>query len=62
MVSVYAPTYYSPQEQKDVCFMMTCAVHVSVCEDDLLIVLGDFNARMGTATSEFESQIPVEWS
>jgi len=37
--------------------MMTCYTPCtinSVCEDNLLIVLGDFNVRVGTATSELE--------
>ena len=54
VVSVYAPTYHSPQEQKDVFYDDLCCTVKSVCEDDLLIVLEDFNARVGTATSEFE--------
>jgi len=31
-----------------------CCTIESVCEDDILIVLRDFNVRVGTATSEFE--------
>jgi len=54
VVSVYAPTYHSSQEQKDVFYDELCSTIQSVCEGDLLIVLGDFNARVGTATSELE--------
>ena len=32
----------------------------SVCEDDILILLGEFNARVGTATSEFERSQELE--
>jgi len=54
VLSVYALTYHSPQEQKDVFYDDLCSTIESVCEDDLLIVLGNFNARVRTATSELE--------
>ena len=47
VISVYAPTFCSPQEHKnqfydDLMFMIN-----SVCQDDLLLVKGDFTARVG---------------
>ena len=54
VVSVYAPTYNSPQEQKDVFYDDLCCTINSVSEDDILIVLGDFNARVGAGSSEME--------
>ena len=54
VVSVYAPTYNSPQEHKDVFYDDLCCTINSVSEDDTLIVLGDFNARVGAGSSEME--------
>ena len=54
VVSVYAPTYNSPQEQKDVFYDDLCCTINSVSEDNTLIVLGDFNARVGAGSSEME--------
>jgi len=42
VVSVYSPTYHSPQEQKDVFYDNLCCTIKSVCEGDLLVVSGDF--------------------
>ena len=44
VVSVYAPTYHSLQDQKDLFYDDLCCLINSICEDELLIVLGDFNA------------------
>ena len=44
LFSVYAPM--------DMFYDDLCCTINSVCEEDILIVLGDFNARVGTATSE----------
>jgi len=67
VVSVYAPTYHSPQKQKDMFYDDLCCTINSVCEDDLLIVLGNFNPKVGKATSELEkfqwkSSERVSWS
>jgi len=42
-------------KNRRICFYddLCCTINY-VCKDDLLIVLGDFNARVGTATSEPE--------
>ena len=55
LVSVYAPTYNSPQEQKDVFYDDLCCTINSVSENDILIVLGNFNARVGAGSSEMET-------
>ena len=43
VISVYAPTFCSPQEHKDQFYDdLMCTIN-SVCQDDLLLVVGDFN-------------------
>ena len=46
---MYAPTFHSPQEQKDQFYDdLMCTINF-VCQDDLLLVIGDFNARVGSS-------------
>jgi len=47
LVCMLPPTYHSPQNvfYDD----LRCTIK-SVCEDDLLAVFGDFNARVGMVT------------
>ena len=47
IVSVYAPTHRASQEDKNRFFDDLQAVVDSVCAEDLLLVVGDFNARVG---------------
>ena len=47
LVSVYAPTMQRSQEEKELFYQ--CLTNVLRTErDDLLIILGDFNARVGS--------------
>lgn len=54
MISVYAPTYNSPQEQKDKFYYDLQQGVDSVPENYLLLVLGDFNVRVGSSYSQPE--------
>jgi len=47
IISVYAPTHRAPVEIKDQFFHDLQAVISSAPPDDLLPVMGDFNARVG---------------
>ena len=49
VISVYAPTYNSPQEQKDKFYYDLQQAADSVPDDHLLLVLGDFNVRVGSS-------------
>ena len=51
VISVYAPTYNSPQEQKDKFYYDLQQAVDSVPDDHLLLVLGDFNVRVGSSYS-----------
>ena len=46
-ISVYAPTHYTAQEQKDKFWDDLKGVIESTENGDILIILGDFNARVG---------------
>ena len=59
VVSVYAPTFCSPQEHKDHFYDdLMCTIN-SVCQEDLLLVVGDFNARVGSNQLDSNN---AEWS
>ena len=47
VISVYAPTHRASQGDKDRFFDDLQAVVDSVCAEDLLLVIGDFNAKVG---------------
>ena len=51
VISVYAPTDISPQEQKDKFYYDLQQGADSVPEDHLLLVLRDFNVRVGSSYS-----------
>ena len=53
VISVYAPTYNSPQEEKDKFYDDLQQVVVPVPEDHLLL-FRDFNARVESGCSELE--------
>ena len=48
IVSVYAPTFRSPQQDKDDFYTELQRVVDQVPEDDILVVMGDWNARVGS--------------
>ena len=47
IVSIYAPTHWASTEVNDKFFDDLQAVISSTPQDDLLLVMGDFNARLG---------------
>ena len=47
VVSVYAPTHRASQEDKDQFFDDLQGVMDCISSDDLLLIVGDFNARVG---------------
>ncbi len=49
IVSAYAPTHRSTQEKKDEFFTDLQSTLNGVHEDDVLLLLGDFNARVGSS-------------
>ena len=49
IVSVYAPTHRSPQERKDEFYRDLQDTINSVRNSDVLLVIGDFNARVGSS-------------
>ena len=48
MVSVYAPTFHSPQQDKDDFYADLQRVIDLVPDSDMLVILGDWNARVGS--------------
>ena len=48
LISTYAPTMTNPEETKDKIYKELDALIAAVPQSDKLIVLGDFNARVGT--------------
>ena len=53
VISAYAPTFASPRTAKDEFFhQLQCAINV--CKDHQYILLGDFNARVGSGMAEDE--------
>ena len=59
VISAYAPTFCSPQEYKDQFYDDLMCTISSVCQDYLLLVVGDFNARVGSNHPEL---VKGEWS
>ena len=57
VISVYAPTYNSPQEQKDEFYYDLQQAADSVPEDHLLLVLADFNVRVGSIVTHNQRNI-----
>ena len=57
IVSAYAPTMTNPDEVKDKFYEDLNTVITAVPSADKLIVLGDFNARVGTDTTAWEGII-----
>ena len=55
IVSAYAPTHRSTQEKKDEFFADLQSTLDSVPEDDVLLLLGDFNARVGSSRRESDN-------
>ena len=51
VISVYAPIYISPQEQKDKFYYDLQQGADSVPENHLLLILRDFNVRLGSSYS-----------
>ena len=56
IVSVYAPTHRAPAEVKEKFYDDLQAVISSVPSSDVLLVMGDFNARVGCASSSCTSE------
>ena len=48
LISAYAPTLESSDEQKDAFYESLHSVLVAIPKEDKIILLGDFNARVGT--------------
>ena len=48
LVSVYALTFWAPQQVKDNFFADVQTVLDSIPEKDILMILGDWNARVGS--------------
>ena len=59
MIRVYAPTFHSPQERKDEFYDDLMYTINSVCQDDVFLVVGDFNASVGSNQLDSKN---VEWS
>jgi len=57
IISAYAPTMTNPDEVKDRFYEELGAMITSVPNEDKLIVLGDFNARVGTNDQTWEGII-----
>ena len=49
IVSVYAPMFHSPQQDKDDFYAGLQRVIDQVSEQDILVVMGDWNARVGSS-------------
>jgi len=48
VISVYAPSFAPHRSGKDEFYDdLMCTIN-SVCQDDMLLVVGDFNARVGS--------------
>ena len=47
LVSAYAPTMVYPEEEKEKFYQSLCSAIQSIPRNDKLILLGDFNARVG---------------
>ena len=59
VLSVYFPTFCTPQEHKDQFYDdLMCTIN-SVCQDNLLLLVGDFNAWVGSNHPDFGKG---EWS
>ena len=52
IVSVYAPTFHSPQQDKDDFYADLQRVIDQVSEEDILVVMGDWNARVGSGQED----------
>ena len=52
IISVYAPTHRSPQERKEEFYQDLQDMINSIRKDDFLLVIGDFNARVGASHSK----------
>ena len=48
LISAYAPTMTNPEEEKDQFYEQLAALIAAVPKSEKLIILGDFNARVGT--------------
>ena len=57
MVSVYAPTMTNPDEVKDKFYEDLNSLTTNVPSADKLIILGDFNARVGRDSTSWEGVI-----
>ena len=57
LVSAYAPTMNNPDEIKGKCYEDLNAVIATVPNADKLIILGDFNARVGCDSAAWEGVI-----
>ena len=52
LVSVYAPTFRAPQQEKDDFFADVQMVIDKVPEKDILMIVGDWNARVGSQLND----------
>eukprot|EP00105_Crassostrea_gigas_P003802 XP_011416773.1 PREDICTED: craniofacial development protein 2-like [Crassostrea gigas] len=55
LVSVYAPTLTSPPETKDLFYEKLSSVITNIPDKEQLILLGDFNARVGADNDSWPS-------
>ena len=49
IVSVYATTFHNPQQGKDNFYADLPRVIDQVTEEDILVIMGDWNARVGSS-------------
>ena len=53
-ISCYAPTFARPRHEKEKCELRDCLLFIP--EHDLYVVLGDFNARVGSSPGHEEDE------
>ena len=57
LISIYAPTMSNPSEEKERFYQHLDEVIKKVSKQDRLIILGDFNARVGTSSELWQGTI-----
>ena len=62
LISVYAPTMTSPDSVKEKFYEDLQAAIASVPKAGKLVILGDFNARVGTDYTSWEKSFGKKWS
>ena len=48
IIRMYAPTFHSPQQEKDHFYADLQSILDAIPDEDVLVVLGDWNARLGS--------------